>query len=355
MNAYRMIALALLCLLLTACAGSQGSVPAKQSQTKQKFEQTAALSAADELFLAIKKAIANHYYVNKDIKKTRVYVNEFSSSLDDDGLLKNYIHRHVLQHIETANQLTLGDFLNTGADCILSLNIENLGRRLVKVSVDVKDYRSGKTIAQYSNAYPKDSFYNEDFDKFKTTYINELKKKQLSGNTRLVVALEILSKSSGSRRVKEIGISGSSRGSYSGSYGSGSFDSKSNSNFDAKITSQVKTIKDFIYPTEVVFIINGRPYVPDGEGIVFDNYITPGKHTIKLTFRSATWNGSNATEIKGKRHEKFFSIELKKDRATLFDVALELSGKNARYEVALKDVTVDENNKGSIQKVGYEN
>ncbi|PLX75384.1 MAG: hypothetical protein C0614_11105 [Desulfuromonas sp.] len=349
MNLYRMIALALFCLLLTACAGSQGT--ALVSQNQQKFEQIderATLSAADEVFISLKKAISNHYYVNQKLKVTRVYMNEFSSSLDDEGLLKNYLSQHIRENIEGANQLTLGDFATTGVDCILDLGLENIGRNMVKITSSIIDNSSGRTVANYSKVYPESVFSTDDVRVFANRFNAEMNRRQEYGNTRLMVLVDTKGKGFDDYEVHQ--------STYSSNYSGGGnanlqYSDSDNYSADASgdygysgqrsstYTSKTKLGRILVYPTDVEVHVDGRPYQVNSEGLAFDQLVKPGQHKVFVTFREGSWDGTTNTEYKGKRYSKSFMVDMRKDQTLRFELALGFDNQQPKIDSQTKDIT----------------
>lgn len=338
-------------LLITACA-APGAGPAQQQSTQQfgQAEEQAALSAADEVFISIKKAISNQYYVLQNLKVTRVYLNEFSSSLDDNGLLKNYLYQHIRENIESANQLTLGDFSGTGADCVLDLGLEKIGRNLIKVSSSIIDNNSGKTVANYAKVYPETAFMTDDVRVFANRFNAELNQRLAYGRTRLLVMVDTKGKGFDEYQVNE----STYRSNYSAA-GSGAVQYSNSDNYSADATgdygyageqtstytSKTKLGRHMVYPTDIEIHVDGRPYGINSEGLAFDQLVKPGQHKVLVTFREGSWDGINRTEFKGKRYSKSFVLDLKKDQALRFDLAIGFENKAPKIDSNTRDVTHD--------------
>lgn len=343
------ITLAVLCLFLSACAGPSSHQQGPTTQTTPlQTQESDSLSAVDQIFISIKRAISNHYYVNRKLKVTRVYLNDFSSNINDDGLLKSYLEQYIRENIEGANQLAIGDFSGIGVDCLLDLGIEEIGNNLVNISASVMDSDSGKVVSRYSRVFPKAAFMTDDLRVFANHYDAERRLRQEYGNTRLLVFVDTRGKGFDEYEVNEMKFSSQ----YSGS-GSGNLQYSNSENQSADVsgdygyagqqtstmTSKTKLGRHMVYPTDIEVHVDGRPFTINSEGLAFDQMVKPGPHKVFITFREGSWDGVSRTELKGKRFSKAFMLDLAKDRTLRFDIAIGFENKQPSIESAHRDMT----------------
>ena len=296
-------------------------------------------SNRDEVIFTLEKAIASKYYDFKKRRVIRVYLNDFTSSVDDNGLLKDYFYDGISTSLEEANQFVLGDFDQIGVDCLVGMSLQSLGKKFIKIDAEVMDGQSGQVVATVSKTYPKATFYDQQFADFRADHELRMEQARQIGQTRLVVFVD-----SSGNSMDEFDVSTST---YSSSYGrtakydgqyedsdnysaSGTGDYQSKSNYQSTYEHKEKIGRSSVYPTDIMIYINNRPYQPNSEGIAFDQLVEPGSYQVIVKFRKAFWDGVRKNEVKGRSFTRKFRVDMTKDDYTRFDIGIQLKGDDAK-------------------------
>ncbi len=296
-------------------------------------------SNRDEVIFTLEKAIATKYYDFKKRRIIRVYLNDFTSTVDDNGLLKDFFYDGVATSLEDGNQFVIGDFGKVGVDCLVGMSLHSLGKKFIKIDAEVMDGQSGQVVATVSKTYPKASFYDQQFADFRTDYELRVQQAQQIGQTRLVVFVDSSGNSMDEFNVRTSTYSGSSgtTAQYGGQYensndysSSGTGDYKSKSNYQSTYESKEKIGRSSVYPTDIAIYINNRPYQPNSEGIAFDQLVEPGSYQVIVKFRKAFWDGVRKNEVKGRSFTRKFRVDMAKDDYTRFDIGIKLMGDDAK-------------------------
>ncbi len=295
-------------------------------------------SNRDEVIFILEKAIASQYYDYQKRRVIRVFVNDFTSTLQDNGLLRDYFHSGVVASLEQANQFVLGDFDTVGADCLLSLSLQSLGKQFIKIDGEVMDARSGQVVASVSKTYPSDSFAEPALQAFRQEHAQRMLTASQIGSTRLVVYVNSSGKSADEYAVVTSTYSSASNttGQYGATYedtqnyaATDSGDYSRQSNTVANLELKQKIGRTSIYPTDIKVFINNRPYKPNSQGIAFDQLVEPGPYEVNVQFRKAIWDGVRNNEVKGRSFSRTFRLDMAKDASLRFDLGIKLHGDEA--------------------------
>ncbi|MDH3999208.1 MAG: hypothetical protein OET90_10270 [Desulfuromonadales bacterium] len=292
----------------------------------------------DEIIHTLKKTLSTEYYDYKTRRIIRVYLDEFTNTIQDEGLIKSYFREGISEFLVDANQFVLGDFDEVGADCLLTMSFDKLGKKFVKITADVTDAQSGRTVASISKSYPEEMFQEESFAAFSKKYKKALAEAKKTGNTRLVIRVNTSGQTvdqydvNTSTYTSSRSSQGQGEGSYSNSRdysasakGSYSTDSSRVSTYETK----TKIGRSSKYPTDIVIYVNNRPHKANSRGVAFDQMITPGTYKITVKCRKAFWDGVQEVEFKGEEYSKSFKMKVKKDEQIDFNVGIKLKDKGA--------------------------
>ena len=301
------------------------------------------LSARDAVIFTVEKAMAEKYYDYKKRRIIRVYVNDFTSTLQDNGLLKAYFHKGVVDSLEAANQFVLGDFDQTGVDCLLSMSFTELGGQFIKVDAEIMDAQSGQVVANVSKTLPPSAFDEEAFAAFKVDYARQMQAANKIGSTRLVVFVDSSGKSADEYEVRTSTYSSTSStaGQYDNTYDDsqnysavGSSDYNRQSAYQGTHEFKEKIGRTSLYPTDIMIYVNNRSYKPNSEGIAFDQLTEPGTYKVNVKFRKAIWDGVRKTEVKGRSFSRTFNVDLAKNESARLNVGIQLQGDEADVTVS---------------------
>lgn len=313
------------------------------SQARAEEEKT----VREELIFQVEKAIASKYYDYKKRRIIRVYLNDFTSTLQDNGLLKDYFFDGVSASLQQGNQFVLGDFDEVGVDCLLGMSFQNLGKQFVKIDAEIMDGRTGRTVANVSETYPLTAFSEPAFAEFKESHALDRQTARAMGNTRLVVRVDSSGKSvdeyevytstytSTTNSVGQIGSAYDNSDDYSSNRDT---DYNNQTNHTGQYQYKEKVGRSSIYPTDIEVFINNRPFQPNSEGIAFDQLVKPGSFKVTVKFRKAFWDGVRRNEVKGRSFSKSFQLDLQKDEKARFDIAIKLNGDDAQIAAVKRKV-----------------
>jgi len=241
--------------------------------------------------------------------------------------------------VEEGNQYVIGDFDQIGVDCLVSMSLQSLGKKFIKIDAEVMDGQSGEVVVTISKTYPKASFYDQQFADYRADHELQIQQAQQIGQTRLVVFVDSSGNSMDEFEVYTSTYTGSSgtNAQYGGQYedsedysATGNSDYQSRSNYQSTYESKQKIGLSSIYPTDIMVYVNNRPFQPNSEGIAFDQLIEPGSYQVIVKFRKAFWDGVRKNEVKGRSFTRKFRVDVAKDDHTRFDIGIKLMGDDAK-------------------------
>ena len=313
------------------------------SQARAEEEKT----IREEVIFQVEKAIASKYYDYKKRRIIRVYLNDFTSTLQDNGLLKDYFFEGVSASLEQGNQFVLGDFDEVGVDCLLGMSFQNLGKKFVKIDADIMDGKTGREVATVSETYPLTAFNEPAFVAFRENHVLDRQAALKMGKTRLVVRVDSSGKSvdeyevytstysSTTNSVGQVGSAYDNSEDYSSNRNT---DYNSQTNHTGQYQYKEKVGRSSIYPTDIEVFINNRPFSPNSEVIAFDQLVQPGPYKVTVKFRKAFWDGVRKNEVKGRSFTKSFQLEMQKDEKARFDIAIKLAGDDAKIAAVKRKI-----------------
>lgn len=301
----------------------------------------------DEVLFALEKAIASEYYNFKSKRVIRVYLNDFTNTLPDEGLLKDYFYEGALASLEKGNQFLIGDFSDVGVDCLVNMSFNKLGDKFVKIDAEVTDAQSGRAVANISKTYTLTSFDQQALADFSIKRELTMKESNAIGKTRLVIFVETSGKSideykvrtstykSQSNTTANLGTRYEDSDAYSADINS---DYNRKSDYTGTYEYKEKIGKNAIYPADIVVYVNNTPYTPATDGIAFDQVVPPGTYSINVKFRKASWDAANRIQLKGRSFSKQFKLDLKKDDYKNFEIFIKMNGNNPDVATRVSDL-----------------
>ena len=341
----RLYFLVLVFVGLLGCAVNSDTV--REEQNSQVFvnKKESVVNVESELFTLVSKPIATKYYDYKQKPLVRVFLGQFSSDIDDGGLVKSYMGYYLEDNFRNASQFKLADMLDDSVDCYIEGNIQSINKDKFRAIFEVYDNKSGRKVSNISKIYDYSQLEGPSYAVFKTKYTINADAKKKIGNTRMLIAINASGKSldmyettykSTYRSSSE--YSGSATGSYSDSdeYSANmNVDAQGKGSNQSEYAVQEKTGRVGAYPSEVQVFVNGKFYKPNSYGVAYDQNIYPGKYDIIVSFRETFWDSARSSEIKGKKHEKKFQVEVTKDKLTTINLTVAYDGKAAKIAPAI--------------------
>lgn len=315
--------LSILILLIAGCANNKSDIKENiKTTTKENAIKPDKYDKLDYDIFDMSRSLATKYYKYPDKRIIKLYIAPLSSNFESMPNINSYIKAELDKYFTKKNQFVITNPIEGSPDLLIQGHIDNIDKNNFILKLKGIDSKTGKTAYNKNSIYNRNDFKSEKYQNFVTSQKKNALEASSIGTTRLQVGYI-----SSGESYKE--------------------DDKyyqytvNNLFFSQTILFKKDTGHSGFYPGNIKITIDNVLLKKSLNNILYDDFISPGRHEIVASFSETTWDAYNQTQIRGKVISKRFFVDVKRNDFVRVDLL-------CVYDGTKSDIIVKANKKKEV-------